>query len=74
MGRVKSAMIKKAALKIFENNDSFNDSFENNKKLLNHVISYKSLRNKVAGQIVHLTRKKKLKTSENKKDERGEND
>ena len=75
MGRVKSTMIKKSATQLFEKDIKFNDSFENNKKLLKGAISYKSLRNKVAGQIVHLARKKKLKENqENKKNERREND
>ena len=66
MGRIKSGMIKKSARELFGNIEDFSDDFENNKKLLSGTMSYKSVRNKVAGGIVRLARKK------NKKDGRKE--
>ena len=61
MGRIKSTMVKKAARKVFEESEGFNDSFENNKKLLKGTVSYKSTRNKIAGEIVRLAKKRKQK-------------
>ena len=61
MGRVKSAMIKKASLQLFEKSGDFSEDFNYNKKILSGTIYYKSPRNKVAGGIVRLARQKKLK-------------
>lgn len=57
MGRIKSLMIKRTARQLYEEVEGFNDSFENNKKLLNNVLPYKSMRNQVAGAIVRLAQK-----------------
>ncbi len=61
MGRVKSLMIKKAAQELHKTLPEFSDDFEHNKKLLKGSIHYKSVRNKVAGEIVCLVKKQKLK-------------
>lgn len=61
MGRIKSAMIRKAARELVDTTEGFNDNFEHNKKMLNGVFHYKSVRNKVAGAIVQM---KKVKTKE----------
>ncbi|MBI5804036.1 30S ribosomal protein S17e [Candidatus Pacearchaeota archaeon] len=61
MGRIKSSTVRKAAQQLYNEIDEFNDSFENNKKLLKGVIKYKSTRNKLAGCIVGLAKKEKLK-------------
>ena len=65
-------MIKKAARELFGNIEGFNDSFENNKKLLKGTMHYKSVRNKVAGGIVKLV--KKAKQKELKANKSAEND
>jgi len=57
MGRIKSAMTRKAAREIVATAEGFNSNFENNKTLLKGTMPYKSVRNKVAGEIVNLKKK-----------------
>ena len=59
MGRVKPAMIKKAAKQLYEEVHGFNDNFDHNKSLLNGTMEYKSMRNRVAGGIVRLVKNEK---------------
>ena len=59
MGRIKSQLIKRTAQQLFDGMDIFNDSFENNKKLLKNEMPSKSVRNKIAGQLVSLAKKQK---------------
>ena len=66
MGRIKSGMIRKAASQLAESVEGFSGDFENNKKLLKGTVPYKSMRNKLAGQLVRLAK-------ENKKNERRDN-
>lgn len=68
MGRIKSTMVKKAAKQLHESVEGFNENFDNNKKLLKGTIYYKSVRNKVAGGIVRLAKKKKLKEKRENKE------
>ncbi len=56
MGRIKSAMIRKAAKDLVANVEGFSVDFENNKKMLKDIFHYKSVRNKVAGWIVQLVK------------------
>jgi len=76
MGRVKSLMIKKAARQLYEQVGDFNEDFDHNKRLLKGTMPYKSVRNKVAGEIVRLARKQKQKelkvNKENREDDRGD--
>jgi ribosomal protein S17E len=67
MGRVKSLMIKRAAQQLYEGVDLFSDKFEHNKRLLGNEMPSKSVRNKIAGQIVNLA--KKANTQKDKKEE-----
>ena len=67
MGRIKPIMVKKAASQLFETVDGFGEDFVHNKKLLNGTIVYKSIRNKVAGEIVHLARKLRQKEDAERK-------
>lgn len=61
MGRIKPIMVNKAASQLFESVDGFSEDFDKNKKLLNGTIAYKSIRNKVAGAIVGLAKKRRQK-------------
>lgn len=54
MGRIKSAMIRRAARELVETTQGFSTDFESNKRLLKGTIHYKSVRNKVAGCITGL--------------------
>mgnify|MGYP003395339338 CR=1 FL=1 len=56
MGRIKSAMIRRAARELVAAESGFSSDFENNKALLKNIFPYKSTRNKVAGCIVQLKR------------------
>lgn len=78
MGRIKSAMIKKAASQLYTEVEGFSEGFENNKTLLRGTMAFKSVRNKVAGGIVRLAKqkamaqeklKKKLEKAEKAKEE-----
>ncbi len=61
MGRIKSLMVKRAAKQLLEGENLFNDSFEQNKKILKNTMPSKPIRNKIAGYIARLVRMKKLK-------------
>lgn len=67
MGRIKSAMIKKAASQLYSDVEGFNEGFANNKILLKGTIASKSSRNKVAGGIVRLARQKAMAQEKLKK-------
>ena len=56
-------MIKNAASQLFEEVEGFNEDFENNKKLLIGTMSSKWVRNRVAGGLVRLAKKKRQKES-----------
>lgn len=66
MGRIKSLMIKKAARELQESIPEFSVDFEHNKKLLKGSIYYKSVRNRVAGEITGLIKKSKKKAKKKK--------
>jgi small subunit ribosomal protein S17e len=58
MGRVRTMLIKKIAMKTFEQNrEKFSDKFEQNKRILKEVLPIKSKKiiNKVAGYITKIT-------------------
>ena len=54
-------MIKRTAEEIFDTTQGFSEDFDRNKKLLKNTMPFKSVRNKVAGCIVGLAKKKRLK-------------
>ena len=58
MGRVKSQLIKRTAQQLF-GVDVFNNSFDHNKKILGDKMPSKSTRNKIAGQLVRLSKVKR---------------
>lgn len=60
MGRIKSLMVKRTAKQILAKDaKDFNESFENNKKILGSNMPSKSIRNKIAGYMARLQRMKK---------------
>jgi small subunit ribosomal protein S17e len=61
MGRIKPLMVKRAGYQLAETVSEFSDNFEHNKKLLKNTMPSKSIRNKVAGYIVRLEKKRKQK-------------
>ena len=58
MGRIKTAMIKRATFELLEKNIEFTEKFEDNKKLLKNEIPSKKVRNKIAGYLARLVRAK----------------
>jgi len=63
MGRIKTAMVKRATFELLEQDIPFEDSFEKNKKLLGKTMPSKKIRNKIAGYIARLKRTEKLKST-----------
>lgn len=61
MGRIKSAMVKKAAKQLVgKENMTFNEDFENNKKILKGLLPSKPIQNKVAGYISRLMKMQRI--------------
>ena len=61
MGRIKSKLIKRTTRQLIENSDeSFAETFEENKKALGNTLSSKKMRNKIAGYVARV--KKNTKT------------
>ncbi|MBI2107236.1 30S ribosomal protein S17e [Candidatus Woesearchaeota archaeon] len=59
MGRIKTALVKRIALKTYrDNKDGFTDNFEANKKLTEKVVDFpsKKLRNVITGYVTRLTK------------------
>jgi ribosomal protein S17E len=54
MGRIKSALIKRTAKGLLKEENSFDNTFETNKKILGSSMPSKSLRNKIAGYIARI--------------------
>jgi len=60
MGRIRTTYIKRTARKILESHRNiFSKDISNNKKSLNEIadIYSKQIRNKIAGEILHLLKK-----------------
>ena len=68
MGRIKQAMVKKAARELFEGSSEFSVDFERNKKLLKGMMPSKKVQNKVAGGLVRLAKQKQKKKHERGRD------
>lgn len=67
MGRIKSLMVKRAAKQILEGRpDSFSPEFNKNKKILGNNLPSKPIRNKVAGYISRIVRRKNSPQKEKK--------
>lgn len=61
MGRIRTTYIKRMARKMLESNAGmFNKDIEKNKKSMNELadIYSKKIRNKIAGEILHLLKQK----------------
>ncbi len=61
MGRVKSLQIKKAAKKLFEENEKlFTTDFEKNKKTVDRLLyTSKKIRNSIVGYVTRLVKQAK---------------
>ena len=56
MGRIKSTLVKRTAKKLLQEENSFNSSFKDNKKVLGPNMPSKRIRNMIAGYVTHLRR------------------
>ena len=63
MGRIKSALIKRTARNLSKGENKFDETFENNKKLLGSSMPSKRLRNGIAGYITRMNMNSKKKKS-----------
>jgi len=60
MGRIKSKLIKRTSRQLLENSDeSFEKTFEENKKALRNTVPSKKVRNKIAGYIARIKKNRK---------------
>jgi small subunit ribosomal protein S17e len=60
MGRIKSKLIKRTSRQLIENsNQTFNKTFEENKKVLGNILPSKKMRNKIAGYITRINKNTK---------------
>ncbi len=61
MGKIKSKLVKRSANSLIKENIGFNDSFENNKKILKDNMPSKKLRNQMAGFLSKIKKQEKQK-------------
>jgi small subunit ribosomal protein S17e len=60
MGRIKPTLVKRTSRQLIEkSNESFGETFEENKKALGSTLSSKKMRNKIAGYIARIKRNTK---------------
>ena len=59
MGRIKSTLIKRTSKQLVNSESAFNESFDNNKKILGCTMPSKKMRNKIAGYIARVVRLKR---------------
>jgi small subunit ribosomal protein S17e len=60
MGRIKTKLIKRTSRQLLVNSeDSFGNTFEENKKSLGSTLPSKRMRNQIAGYIARLKKNKK---------------
>jgi ribosomal protein S17E len=59
MGKIKSKTIKRTAQELKKQGIEFSNDFEKNKKILGNTMPSKKIRNKLAGYIARLEKKKK---------------
>jgi ribosomal protein S17E len=59
MGRIKTAMVKRATHELMKQDIDFSPEFDYNKKLLKDTMPSKKVRNKIAGYIARLEKVKK---------------
>ena len=67
MGRIKTALIKRSAQQLYDSMDIFSEDFEHNKRLLKNKMPSKSVGNKIAGQLVNLAKKDRVKKEKREK-------
>ncbi len=59
MGRIKSKLVKRTSHNLLKENNRFSDNFEENKELIRDLGTSKKIKNKIAGYISRINKKKK---------------
>tara|TARA_Y100000310_G_scaffold340478_1_gene436396 strand:- start:664 stop:849 length:186 start_codon:yes stop_codon:yes gene_type:complete len=54
MGRIKSKLVKRTAHSLLKQENTFNEHFEENKKIIKGLHPSKKIRNKIAGYIARI--------------------
>ena len=57
MGRIKPKLVKRTAHSLLKEENIFNSSFEDNKKIIKGLTPSKKIRNKIAGYIARIKRR-----------------
>ncbi|MEN7982200.1 MAG: 30S ribosomal protein S17e [Nanoarchaeota archaeon] len=60
MGKIKSKVVRRTADELLQKGIKFNESFEDNKKILSNNMPSKKLRNQLAGFLARLKKQEKL--------------
>jgi len=68
MGKIKTKLVKKTAANLGRRDISFNESFENNKKILGSTMPSKKIRNQIAGFLARIKRNEAQKKEEHNKE------
>ena len=58
MGKIKSKLVKRTANELIKKGIKFNESFEDNKKILGRTMPSKKIRNQMAGFLAREEKKK----------------
>ncbi len=58
MGKIKSKLVKRTANELIKKGIEFNESFEDNKKILGKTMPSKKIRNQMAGFLAREEKKK----------------
>ena len=70
MGRIKSKLVKRTSRQLIQKTDeSFQKTFEENKKVLGKTLPSKKIRNKIAGYIARIKKNRKTIIDDTKHDE-----
>ena len=64
MGKIKSKLIKRTAKNLIKEGIEFNESFEENKKILKGTMPSKKIKNQIAGYLVRLKKTEAKKKAE----------
>ena len=61
MGRIKSKLVKRTSHNLLKEENVFDDTFDENKKILRNLFHSKKIRNQVAGYIARIKKQKQKK-------------
>ncbi len=64
MGKIKSKQVKRASHELMQNEISFYENFEKNKKILGKEMPSKKMRNKMAGYLTRFMSQKRKELEE----------